>query len=168
MQLLCQILVHLEDQDQVVFREPARAGSRVSMLFCIVFIPTFVPVYSGVLILSNDIILTRVLLLKRDFLFNHATCLGWLQRKIKGVIVPVVDRCSEVVFDKFGRISSQLGGISSSTGQPPWRPSVFDGRALVEPPHTNSDQSRVSGLSYHLGGERERLVPRRLCLSNWL
>jgi hypothetical protein len=127
-QLLCQILSHLKNQDQVVFREPARAGSQVSMLFCVVLIPAFIPIYFGVLILSNDIILTVILHLRRDFLFNHTAYLDWL-RKIKGVMVPVVGRCSKVVFGKFGRISSQLGGISSSTRQPPWKCSVLDGRS---------------------------------------
>jgi len=82
--LLCQILWHLENQDRVVFRKPARVRSQVRVLFCVILIPTFVPIYYGVLILSDDKILIVILHLRRDFLFNHTTYPGWLQRNQRG------------------------------------------------------------------------------------
>jgi hypothetical protein len=90
----------------------------VGLSMGVFLIPTIIPIYSRVLVIGIDRILTVILHLRRDFLFNHTTCHDWL-RKFKGVLVPVTDRCSMVVFWKFGRISSQLGGISSSTGKPP-------------------------------------------------
>jgi hypothetical protein len=50
---------------------------------------------------------------------------------------------------------------------------VLDGRELwLSSPHTSSDQSRVSGSSYHLEGERERgwsraFLPTELVVIGW-
>jgi hypothetical protein len=40
----------------------------------------------------------------------------------------VASRRSKAVDDMKGKISSQLGKISSSIGHPPWRPSVLEGQ----------------------------------------
>ena len=89
--LLYQILSHLENQDQVVFHEPVGVGSRVNMLFCVslsmgVFlVPGIIPIYSRVLVVGIDEILTVILHLRRDFLFNYTTCHGWLRKIQRGV-----------------------------------------------------------------------------------
>jgi hypothetical protein len=120
-QLLDQVLSHLENQDQVVFREPVGAGSLVNMLFCVslplgVFlIPTIVPIYSGVLVVGIDGIFTVILHLRRDFFFNYTTCHGWLRKIQRGA-----GTCGRPLLHgglcKLGGVSSQLGGISLLPG----------------------------------------------------
>jgi hypothetical protein len=43
-------------------------------------VPSIVPIYSGVLVVGIDEILTLILHLRRDFLFNYTTCHGWLRK----------------------------------------------------------------------------------------
>ena len=97
--MLYQILAHLEYQNQVVFCNPAKAGSRVSLF--IIFIVYLVCskffihgshneiICSGricgkVLFHSWSRIMSWVFFLKRDFLFYNVAYIDWLLERGSG------------------------------------------------------------------------------------
>ena len=90
--LLYQTLVHLEDQEEVVFRKPARFGSCVSLfinfIVCLVRYRVLIygshseiicsgKIHGRVLFHSGSQILSQVFLMKRDFLFHNVAYLSW-------------------------------------------------------------------------------------------
>jgi len=97
--MLYQILAHLEYQNQVVFRNPARARSWVSLfiIFIIYLLCSRFFIHGShseiicsgripgkVLLHSWSRILSWVFLLKRDFLFYNVAYLDWLLERGSG------------------------------------------------------------------------------------
>jgi hypothetical protein len=102
MLLLYQIFAHIEDKEKMVFHKPTRAQIQVSLLFNIVImivcsrvlvhgsnrkIISSYGIHGRVLFHSGSRIMSRVLLMKRDFLFHNASYLDWLLERGGGATV---------------------------------------------------------------------------------